>query len=63
MPFLDDSKRLVLMDDWNAILDPKDVDSSTSAKVGSYLDRVLVRRADSDFFNSLTFHLIAWTDH
>ena len=22
-PFLDDSKRLVLMDDWNAILDPK----------------------------------------
>ena len=31
------------------------LDSSPSAKVGSYLDRVLVRRADSD--------LIAWTDH
>ena len=83
VPFLDDSKRLVLMGDWNAILDPKIdkvgwrasrlgrcesslidlmarhdlvdrfrldhsgremwtwLDSSTSAKVGSYLDRVL----------------------
>ena len=84
-PFLDDTKRLVLMGDWNAILDPKIdkvrrgasrlgrcesnlvglmtrhdlvdrfrvdhpgremwtwLDSSPSAKVGSYLDRVLVR--------------------
>ena len=82
-PFLDDTKRLVLMGDWNAILDPKIykvgrgasrwgrcesslvglmtrhdlvdsfrldhpgwemwtwLDSSPSAKVGSYLDRVL----------------------
>ena len=82
-PFLDDSKRLVLMGDWNAILDPKIdmvgqgasrlgrcesslvdlmirhdmvdrfrldhpereiwtwLDSSPSAKVNSYLDRVL----------------------
>ena len=82
-PFLDDSKRLVLIGDWNAILDPKIdkvgrgasrlgrcesslidlmarhdlvdrfrldhprremwtwLDSSPSAKVGSYLDRVL----------------------
>ena len=38
-------------------------DSSTSAKVGSYLDRVLVRRADIDFVSCPTFHLIAWTDH
>ena len=104
-PFLDDSKRLVLMGDWNAILDPKIdkvgrgasrlgrcesslvgfvtrhglvdrfrldhpgremwtwLDSSPSAKVGSYLDRVLVRRADIDFVSCPTFHLIAWTDH
>ena len=33
------------------------------AKVGSYLDRVLVRRADRDFNSRSTFHLIAWTDH
>ena len=39
------------------------LDSSPFAKVGSYLDRVLVRRADSDFVSCLTFHLIAWTDH
>ena len=104
-PFLDDSKRLVLMGDWNAILDPKidkvgrgasrwgrcdsnlaglmtrhDVvdrfrldhpgremwtwlESSPSAKVGTYLDKVLVRRADIDFVSCPTFHLIAWTDH
>ena len=104
-PFLDDTKRLVLMGDWNAILDPmidkvgrgarrtrrRDsrlvglmtrhnlvdrfrldhpgremwtwLDSSPSAKVGSYLDRVLVRRADIDLFSCSTFHLIAWTDH
>ena len=34
-----------------------------SAKVGTYLDRVLVRRADIDFVSCPTFHLIAWTDH
>ena len=104
-PFLDDTKRLVLMGDWNAILDPKIdkvgrgasrlgrcesslaglmtrhdlvdrfrldhpgwemwtwLDRSPSAKVGSYLDRVLVRRADLDFVSCPTFHLIAWTDH
>ena len=104
-PFLDDTKRLVLMGDWNAILDPKIdkvgrgarrvgrcesslaglmtrhdlvdrfrldhpgremwtwLDSSPSAKVASYLDRVLVRRADIDFVSCPTFHLIAWTDH
>ena len=104
-PFLDDTKRLVLMGDWNAILDTKIdkggrgarrtgrcesslvgfvsrhdlvdrfrldhpgremrtwLDSSPSAKVGSYLDRVLVRRADIYFVSCPTFHLIAWTDH
>ena len=31
--------------------------------MGSYLDRVLVRRADSDFVSCPTFHLVAWTDH
>ena len=104
-PFLDDSKRLVLMGDWNAILDLKIdkvgrgasrlgrcksslvglmtrhdlvdrfrldqpgwemwtwLDSSPSAKVGFYLDRVLVSRADIDFVSCPTFHLIAWTDH
>ena len=104
-PFLDDTKQLVLMGDWNTILDPKIdkvgqgdrtlgrcesslvglmtchdlvdrfrldhpgremwtwLDSSPSAKVGSYLDRVLVRRADSDFVSCPTFHLIVWTDH
>ena len=39
------------------------LDSLPTAKVGSYLDRVLVRRADSDFVSCPTFHLIAWTDH
>ena len=39
------------------------LDSSPSAKVGSYLDRVLVRRGDIDFVSYPTFHLIAWTDH
>ena len=104
-PFLDDTKRLVLMGDWNAILDPKIdkvgrgasrlgrcessfvglmirhylvdrfrldhpgqemwtwLDRSPSAKVASYLDRVLVWRADIDFVSCPTFHLIAWTDH
>ena len=104
-PFLDDTKRIVLMGDWNEILDPKIykvdrgasmlgrcesslvgfvtrhdlvdrfrldhpgremwtwLDSSPSAKVGSYLDRVLVSRADIDFVSCPTFHLMAWTDH
>ena len=39
------------------------LDSSPSAKVGSYLERVLMRRADIDFVSCPTFHLIAWTDH
>ena len=39
------------------------LDRSPSAKVGSYLDRVLVKRADIDFVSCPTFHLIAWTDH
>ena len=39
------------------------LDRSPSAKVGSYLERVLVRRADIDFVSCPTFHLIAWTDH
>ena len=38
------------------------LDRSPSAKVGSNLDRVLVRRADIDFVSCPTFHLIAWTD-
>ena len=104
-PFLDDSKRLVLLVDWNVILDPNIdkvgrgasgsgrcesnlvglmtrhdlvdrfrldhperemwmwLDSSPSAKVGSYLDRALVRRADIDFVSCPTFLLIEWTDH
>ena len=39
------------------------LDRSPSAKVGSYSDRVLVRRGDIDFVSCPTFHLIAWTDH
>ena len=39
------------------------LDSSAFAKVGSYLDRVLVRRTDSDFVSCPTFYFIAWTDH
>ena len=104
VPFLKDSKRLVLIGDWNAILDPKIdkvrwgasrlgrcesslvglmachdlvdrfrldhpgremwtwLNSSPSAKVGSYLDRVLMRRADCNFISCPTLHLIAWTD-
>ena len=95
-PFLDDTKQLVLIGDWNAILDPKIdkvrrgasrwrrcdsslaglmtshdlvdgfpldhpgremwmwLESSPSAKIGSYLDRVLVRRADIDFVSCST---------
>ena len=33
-------------------------DSSPTAKVSSYLDKVLMRRADSDFVSCPTFHLI-----
>ena len=104
-PFLDVTKRLVLMGDWNAILDPKVdkvgrgasrlgrcesslvglttrhdlvdrfrldhqgremwtwLDSSPSAKVDSYLNIVLGRRADINFVSCPAFHLIAWTDH
>ena len=103
--FLDDSKRLVLMGDWNAILDLKIdrvgrgarrlgrcesslidsmarngfvdrfrldhpgremwtwLDSALSAKVGFYLDRMLVRRADHDFDSCPSFHLIALNNH
>ena len=39
------------------------LDSSPSAKVGTYLYRVLVRRADIDFVSCPTFYVIAWTDH
>ena len=104
-PFLDDSKLLILVGDWNAILGPKIdkvgrrasrlgrcessfvdlmghhdlvdmfrqdhpgmemwtwLDSSSSAKVGSYLDRVFVRRANTNLVSCPTCHLIAWTDH
>ena len=100
--FLDDTKRLVLMGDWNAILDPKIdkvgrgasrlgrcesslvglmtrhdlvdrfrldhpgremwtwLDRSPSAKVASYLDRVLVRRAGIDFVSCPTFRLAGY---
>ena len=37
------------------------LNSLPSAKVASYLDRVLVRRADSDFVSCPTFHLIVLT--
>ena len=39
------------------------LDRSSSVKIGSYLDRVLVRRADIDFVRCPTFNLIAWTNH
>ena len=104
-PFLDDSKRLVLMGDWNTILDPK-VDKGgqgarglercesslidflakfdlidkfhldppgremwtwmgnlPSGQVQTYLDRVLVRRANADFVSCPTFHWIGLADH
>ena len=35
------------------------LDSSPLAKVGIYVDEVLVRRVDSDFVICPTFHLIA----
>ena len=102
---LDDPKRLVLVRDWNVIIDPKVdkvgwgasgaercesslidliaphdlvdrvrldhprremwtwLDSSLSARVGSYLDRMLVRRAGCDVLSCPTFHLLELTDH
>ena len=102
-PFLDDAKRLVLVGDWSAILDPGMdgvgrgagrvggcegslaglmtrhdlvdgfrldrpgremwtwLGGSPSARVGSYLDGVLVRRADIDFVSCPAFRLMAWT--
>ena len=38
-------------------------DSSPSVRVRSYLDRVLVKRADTDFVKCPTFHYVAWSDH
>ena len=38
------------------------IDSSPSVRVRSYLDRVLLRRADNDFVKCPTFHNVAWTD-
>ena len=38
------------------------LDRSPSVHVRSYLDRVLVRRADTDFVMCPMFHYIAWTD-
>ena len=99
--FLDDPKRLVLVSDWNVILDPKLdkagwgtdrcnsslIDLLTehdlvnlfrldqpgqemwmwlidlpSAQIQTNLDRVLVRRADSNFVMCPTFHCIGQTD-
>ena len=56
-PFLDDSKRPVLMGDWNAILDPK-ID-----KVGWGASRVGRCEISLVGLSCPTFHLIAWTDH
>ena len=102
--FLTDPKRLVLLGDWNAILDPKidrrggasglgrpdrtlvdfveDFDlvdrfrldhpgvemwtwthSSPSVMHFSYIDRMLVRRADSDFLTCPSFHSLGHSDH
>ena len=103
-PFLDDPKRLVLVDDRNAILDPKKdsvcgsasesgrresslvdlmarhdmidwfclyhqrkemrtwLESSPSVCIKSYLERVVVRRADADSDTYPTFHWIRQTE-
>ena len=37
--------------------------SSSSGHIRSYLDRVLIRRADSDLVACPTFHWLGWTDH
>ena len=39
------------------------LESLPSAKVGSYWDKMLFRRADIDSVCCPTLHLIAWTDH
>ena len=39
------------------------IGSSSSGQVRSYLDRVLVRRADSDQVTCSTFHWLGRTDH
>ena len=103
--FLDDSKRTVLVGDWNAVLDPKTdragrgasslgrcenslsdlltefdlvvrfrldhpgremwtwIGGTPSGQVRSYLDKVLVRRADSDQVTCLMFHWLGRSDH
>ena len=103
--FLDYTKRIVLVGDWNAIVDPKInrvgrgargpgmcestlidlmahhdlvdrfrldrpgremwmlVDSSPSVHTRSYQDRVLVSRADTDFYKCPTFHCVAQSDN
>ena len=38
-------------------------DCLSSVSTRSYLDRVLVRRAETDFVTCLTFHYVAWTDN
>jgi len=104
-PYIAYPGRLVLMGDWNAILDPN-LDRTVRGASGSgrcdsglsdlmaqfdlvdryrvshpgrrmwtwtnrrpsdpiksYLDRVLVRRADVDILDCPVFHLYAWSDH
>ena len=39
------------------------LDNSHSVRVRSYLERVLVRKADTDFVTCPTFHYVAQTDH
>ena len=39
------------------------IGSTPSGQVRSYLDRVLVRRADSDLVTCPTFHWLGWNDH
>ena len=74
VPFLGDSKRLVLEGDWNAILDPK-IDkvgrgaSSLGRRKSSLVDLMARHdlvdrfRLDHPGREMWTFHLIALTDH
>ena len=104
-PFLDNPKQIILVGDWNAILDPKIdksgggaggsdkceislidlmaqhdlvdrfrpdhpgreiwtwLDSSPSVRIRTYLDIVLVGRADTEFITCPTFHWIELADH
>ena len=39
------------------------IGSSPPGQVRSYLDRMLVRRADSDLVACPTFHWLGWSDH